>query len=73
MTDWMGDRGFLVELSFQVRGFNFVGDIQRFVGVVESTQREEDGFKVTCSITSTNQNGQVTGTGSALVALPARR
>jgi acyl dehydratase len=69
-TDWMGDDGFLESLTFQVRAFNFVGDVQRYQGLVAAKKVEDGRHLVECTIASTNQRGEVTGVGEAVVRLP---
>jgi acyl dehydratase len=71
-TNWMGDGGFLESLSFRVKGFNFIGDLQTFTGTVTGKRREEDRYLVECSIAACNQRGEDTGDGSAVVRLPSR-
>lgn len=71
LTNWMGDAGFLEALNFQVRGFCFLGDIQRFTGAVTGKQQHDGHHLVTCRIECRNQTGQVTGAGEATVRLAA--
>ncbi len=73
VTNWMGDEGFLEALRFEVRGFNFVGDIQLFTGTVVEKYYEAGRPLVRCSIESRNQRDEQTGRGNATVRLPVRQ
>jgi hypothetical protein len=69
-TDWMGDAGFLREFEFRIRGFNYIGDVQRFSGTVLTIRKEGDTCLVDCGLKVTNQRGETTAGGSAVIALP---
>lgn len=73
MTNWMGDDGFLTELSVEVRRFNLVGDTTWCSGSVTDKWRSDSGAPfVRCTLIATNQDSVVTATGHAVARLPAR-
>lgn len=72
VTDWMGDEGWLVRQSSEIRKFNYVGDSHVITGEVVD-KRVEDGLHVVdIEMRGTNQRGDVTCPGTATVALPSR-
>lgn len=72
ITDWMGDDGWLVRQSSEIRKFNYVGDTHVFTGEVVD-KRVEDGLHlVDIEMRGTNQREVVTCPGRATVALPSR-
>lgn len=72
VTDWMGDDGWLVSQSSEIRKFNYIGDTHTFTGEVVG-KRVEDGLHlVDIEMRGTNQRGVVTCPGKATVALPSR-
>lgn len=73
LTDWMGDDGFLHRLRVVLRCPNLVGDTTWWNGTV-TDKRDDNGVGViNIELAATNQAGNVTATGSAVVALPSRR
>ena len=70
ITNWMGDDGFLRRLSVQVRAPGIYGDRQTYRGQV--TDKDEREAAVRIEITGTNQEGEVSTKGDALVVLPRR-
>jgi acyl dehydratase len=73
MTDWMGDEGWLVEQSSEIRKFNYIGDTHIITGEVTGKRVDEDGrHLVDITMRGTNQRDVVTCPGSAVVALPSR-
>jgi len=70
VTNWMGDNGFLRKLDVQVRAPGLYGDIVTYEGSV--TEKDEDRAAVTIDITGTNQSGQVSTKGTAIVELPRK-
>jgi acyl dehydratase len=73
MTDWMGDEGWLVEQSSEIRKFNYVGDTHIITGEVVGKRIDDDGRTVVdIEMRGTNQRGVVTCPGTAIVALPSR-
>lgn len=76
VTDWMGDEAWLWRLECQHRGFNFIGDTSWLTGEVVDLRQVETGSGVRCEahleIRVTNQLGDVTSPGRAVVLLPSR-
>jgi acyl dehydratase len=72
MTDWMGDDGWLVEQSSEIRKFNYVGDSHVFTGEVVGKRVEDGRHLVDIEMRGTNQREVVTCPGRATVALPSR-
>ncbi|MCX2929881.1 MaoC family dehydratase N-terminal domain-containing protein [Mycobacterium sp. CVI_P3] len=70
ITDWMGDHGFLVSHSSQIRRHNPTGDIVKISGTVSHVDRE-DGL-VTVEQTARQQDGELSARGTAVVRLPLR-
>lgn len=72
MTDWIGADGDLLKISCKYRGVDFPGDTLTCTGKV--TRKFVDGERhcVECEIGITNQRGENTTPGMALVALPSR-
>jgi acyl dehydratase len=71
ITDWIGDDGFLVEHSSQVRRHNPTGDVIQISGTV--TAVDPDAGLVTVDQTARQQDGELSAKGTALVRLPVRR
>ena len=72
LTDWMGDDGWLVRQSSEIRKFNYIGDTHVITGEVVG-KRVEDGLHlVDIELRGTNQREVVTCPGTATVALPSR-
>jgi acyl dehydratase len=72
LTNWMGDDGFLVRHSTQIRHHNVVGDVVRISGTVVGADVTDDGALVTIEQTAHNQHGDVSAIGRGVVRLPAR-
>jgi acyl dehydratase len=76
VTDWMGDDAWLWKLECQHRRFNFIGDTSWLTGeVADKRQVETAGGvrnEVHLSLRITNQRGEVTSPGKAVVLLPSR-
>jgi len=74
LTDWMGDDGWLVEQASEIRKFNYVGDTHVITGEVTGKRVDVDdgNHVVDIEMRGTNQRGDVTCPGSAIVALPSR-
>ena len=70
ITNWMGDNGFLRKLEIQVRAPGIYGDVTTYEGAV--TEKDDEKSTVTLELTGTNQAGQVSTKGSALVELPRK-
>lgn len=73
LTDWIGDHGFLHRLRVDVRAPNLVGDTTWWNGQVTHKWTDDDACFVRLTVTATNQRGEATATGHAVVALPSRR
>jgi acyl dehydratase len=73
LTNWMGDDGFLVRHTGQIRHHNVVGDWIKISGTVIGTDRADDGSGlVTIEQRAENQHGDLSAVGRALVRLPSR-
>jgi acyl dehydratase len=73
LTDWMGDDGWLVQQASEIRKFNYVGDTHVITGEVVGKRVDDDGrCVVDIELRGTNQRGDVTCPGTAVVALPSR-
>jgi hypothetical protein len=72
VTDWMGDDGVLKELNVSLRAPVLVGDISWCTGKVASKRVEGDSHLVELYLWITNQRGDRTTIGSAIVELPSR-
>lgn len=73
ITDWMGDDGFLVRHSSQIRHHNVVGDWIRISGRVVSKDAGASGEPlVTVEQEARNQHGERSAIGTAVVRLPSR-
>jgi acyl dehydratase len=72
ITDWMGDDGWLVQQSSEIRKFNYIGDTTVITGEVVDKRVEDGRGLVEIAMRGTNQRGEVTCPGTAIVALPSR-
>jgi hypothetical protein len=72
MTDWIGDDGWLSNLSLQVRRPIYAGDTTTWQGKVVNKYVEEGRHYVQCEIRGENQRGQISSKGSANVILPSK-
>jgi acyl dehydratase len=72
LTDWMGDDGWLVHYSSQMRKFNYIGDYHLLTGEVVGKRVEDGNNVVDVVIRGTNQRGEVTCPATATIALPSR-
>jgi acyl dehydratase len=72
ITDWMGDDGWLVRQSSEIRKFNYVGDTHIITGEVVDKRIEDGRCLVDIEMRGTNQRDVVTCPGRATVALPSR-
>jgi len=71
LTNWMGDDGFLVRSSTQIRHHNIAGDWIRIQGTVTDCDADAPGgATVTIAQTAYNQNGDVSARGTGVVRLP---
>ena len=72
LTDWMGDDGWLVSQSTEIRKFNYIGDSHVITGEVVDKRIEDGRCVVDIEMRGTNQRDVVTCPGRATVALPSR-
>ena len=72
VTDWMGDDGWLVTQSSEIRKFNYIGDSHVITGEVVDKRIDDNGCVVDIEMRGTNQRDVVTCPGKATVALPSR-
>lgn len=72
LTDWMGDEGWLVQQSSQMRKFNYQGDTHTFTGEVTGKRVEGDRYLVDVELRGTSQRGEVTCPATATISLPSR-
>jgi acyl dehydratase len=72
ITDWMGDDGWIVSFSSQLRRFNYLGDNHIVTGEVTGKRIEDGRYLVDISLRGTNQRGEITCPATATVALPSR-
>lgn len=71
VTNWMGDDAWLCRLSVRTTAFNFHGDTTYCEGRVVDKRLENGMHVAELALTGTNQRGQVTVEGTALVSLPS--
>jgi acyl dehydratase len=69
ITNWMGDNAWLWKLTSSIRKFNYIGDTHFMSGSVTLVDRSTG--EVNISVKGTNQRGEVTCDGSAVVILPS--
>jgi hypothetical protein len=73
VTNWMGDDGFLVRHTGQIRHHNVVGDWIKINGRVLEKSTDDDGRPtVTIEQRAENQHGETSAIGRAVVRLPRR-
>ena len=72
LTDWIGDDGWIVRQSDEVRKFNYMGDTQIITGEVVAKREEGGVCSVDVELRATNQRGVVTTPAHATVVLPSR-
>jgi hypothetical protein len=72
VTNWMGDDAWLWKLSCQSRAFNFMGDTTICSGSVVDKRVEGSCHVVELQLAGTNQRGEVTAPGTAVIVLPSR-
>jgi hypothetical protein len=69
LTNWMGDDGWVWQLTSSVRKFNYIGDVHFISGVVVAVDRTAN--TATLDLSGVNQRGETTCDGRAVVLLPA--
>jgi acyl dehydratase len=73
LTDWIGDAGFVVSHSCQIRRHNVVGEIIWINGEVTGLKVDPAGEKlVEIAQRATNQDGELSATATAVVRLPSK-
>jgi acyl dehydratase len=72
LTDWMGDDGWLVSQSSEIRKFDYIGDSHVITGEVVAKRVKDGRCLVDIEMRGTNQRDVVTCPGTATVALPSR-
>lgn len=72
VTNWMGDDGWLTQLSTDIRMFNFHGDTTLCTGQVVAKRDVDGRHLVDLDLRATNQRDEVTVIASATVTLPSR-
>jgi acyl dehydratase len=68
LTDWVGDAGYVTQLSGAMHAYNCLGDTSTISGVVTGT----DGNSVDIELSCVNQEGVLTASGTASVRLASR-
>ncbi len=71
LTNWMGDEGFLHELTVTFSGLPFLGSTTTISGSVASASINEGKYLCEVAITCLLQNGDEIANGSALIELPS--
>jgi acyl dehydratase len=73
LTNWMGDTGFVKEITGQYRAHVYLSDVVRLGGRVEAKEIDGDGHHVVrLSTWARNQREQNVMPGTAVVTLPSR-
>jgi acyl dehydratase len=72
LTNWIGEGGWLKKLGCQHRGMDVPGNSLTATGQVTKTYEEDGMGFVELDVKVTNQNGEVTCPGTAVVILPLR-
>jgi hypothetical protein len=70
LTDWMGDGGWLKQLSCSVTGMNYLGDTHWLEGTVVGVNGDDGAVRI--DLQGRNQRGTVTCSAAAVVLLPIR-
>ena len=72
MTDWIGERGELRELSCSYKGMNYPGEAVTCKGEVTKRYIENGQHYVECSLWAENPKGEKTASGMAIVILSSK-
>ena len=72
VTNWMGNDGFMRALDVRISRPNIFGDVSWVRGDVTGKRESEGAHLVDIAIRVENQLGEVTASGTAVVALPVR-
>jgi len=73
LRDWIGESGEIREVGCQYRAINQKNDVLTVVGEVTQTEVVNGECRVRLRVNVTNQLGEATCPGHAVVVLPARR
>lgn len=72
LTDWIGDDGWLVKQSSQMRKFNYLGDTHTITGEVVGKRIDGDAHLVDIEFRGTSQRDEITCPATAVISLPSR-
>jgi acyl dehydratase len=72
VTDWMGDDAILHEIAVTLRAPNLIGDLSWCTGQVAEKRVRDGRHLVDLMLWITNQRGEKTTLGTAIVELPSR-
>jgi len=73
LTNWAGDDAFVHRIRYELRSFNYLGDVTWLSGkIVEIRIDEKLGPLVELEVSGINQRGEKNITGAATVLLPSR-
>lgn len=72
VTNWAGDDGWLKKIWDEFRFFNVEGDTSWLTGEVTRKWIERNEYMLAIDVTCTNQRGEVSAPGGAIVVLPSR-
>ena len=72
LTNWMGDDAWLKRMWLQIRRFGIIGDLQTYRGRVIDKRVVDGEHQVVCDFWATNQIGEITAPGQAIILLPSR-
>ena len=73
VNDWMGDDAFLKKLGGRLRRPNVAGDVTVLTGTIVNKWQSGAAHYVQCAIEATNQVGEVTMPGWAVIDLPTKQ
>jgi acyl dehydratase len=72
LADWIGDDGFVEQMSDSIRKFNYIGDTQFLSGEVTGKRQEAGRNLVDLKLSMVNQRDTETAYATATVSLPSR-
>ena len=70
LTNWMGDNGFLHELTVTFSGLPSLGSTTTISGSISSTFMDENKYFCEITFTCLLQNGELIANGIALIEVP---
>lgn len=73
LREWIGDDGFIVQVSVQMRGINYKHDVLTCSGKVTGKRVENDQHLVDLEVAIKNQRGETVTPGEATVRLPSSK